>query len=201
MVNLIRRRGVRDERVLKAMARVPRHHFIPSPQNASAYGDFALPIGHQQTISQPYIVALMTEALQLELGNRVLEIGTGSGYQSAILAEMEMEVYSVERLAELHRPALELLRDLGYTVSCKLGDGYSGWPEYAPYDGIVVTAAATRVPEALTTQLAEGGHLVIPVGAHHGYQTLWHITKVAGDIHRESLGGVSFVPFISTHLS
>jgi len=200
MVDLIRERGVADQLVLDAMAKVPRHRFIPEPQLISAYGDYALPIGHRQTISQPYIVALMTEALRVSPGDRVLEIGTGSGYQSAVLAEMGMVVTSVERIAALHTSARNLLMELGYTVSCRLGDGYEGWPEHAPYRGIIVTAAATRVPEPLVDQLAEGGHLVIPVGAPHSYQTLWDITKERGAPRRTDLGGVAFVPFVSPDL-
>ncbi len=198
MVDLIKRRGVRDSRVLDAMAQVPRHLFVAAPQAGSAaYGDFALPIGHEQTISQPYIVAVMTEALMLKTGARVLEIGTGSGYQAAVLAAMGMDVYTVERIHELHQTAQDLLALLGYEVHCKLGDGYQGWTEFAPYDGIVVTAAAPKIPKPLIAQLAEGGHLVIPVGRPYSTQSLWQVTKEASTTHKEDLGGVAFVPFIS----
>ena len=198
MVDLIKRRGVRDSRVLDAMAQVPRHLFVAAPQAGSAaYGDFALPIGHEQTISQPYIVAVMTEALMLKTGARVLEIGTGSGYQAAVLAAMGMDVYTVERIPELHRAAQDLLARLGYVVHCKLGDGYQGWTEFAPYHGIVVTAAAPKIPKPLIAQLAEGGHLVIPVGHPHSAQSLRHVTKESGTILKEDMGGVAFVPFIS----
>jgi len=198
MVALIKRRGVRDSRVLDAMAQVPRHLFVAAPQAGSAaYGDFALPIGHEQTISQPYIVAVMTEALMLKTGARVLEIGTGSGYQAAVLAAMGMDVYTVERIPELHQAAQELLARLGYAAHCKLGDGYQGWTEFAPYDGIVVTAAAPKIPKPLIAQLAEGGHLVIPVGRPYSTQFLWQVTKEAGTIRKEDMGGVAFVPFIS----
>ena len=198
MVDLIKRRGVRDSRVLDAMAQVPRHLFVATLQAGSAaYGDFALPIGHEQTISQPYIVAVMTEALMLKPGAPVLEIGTGSGYQAAVLAAMGMDVYTVERIPELHQAAQGLLARLGYEVHCRLGDGYQGWTEFAPYDGIVVTAAAPKIPTPLIAQLAEGGHLVIPVGRPHGTQSLWHVTKEADITRREDMGGVAFVPFVS----
>ncbi len=200
MVQLIRRRGVKDERMLRAMGIVPRHEFVPTVDVASAYGDFALSIGCQQTISQPYIVALMTEALELEPGNRVLEIGTGSGYQAAVLAEMGMEVYSIERIPELHQETQERLARLGYDVHLKLGDGYKGWAEFAPYDGIIVTAAAPEIPPPLLAQLAEGGRLVIPVGRRPAFQTLWKVIKQKDKIRKIDLGGVAFVPFISQDL-
>jgi len=198
MVALIKRRGVRDSRVLDAMAQVPRHLFVAAPQaDSAAYGDFALPIGHEQTISQPYIVAVMTEALMLKTGAPVLEIGTGSGYQTAVLAAMGMDVYTVERIPELHQAAQDLLARLGYEVHCKLGDGYQGWTDFAPYDGIVVTAAAPKIPKPLIAQLAEGGHLVIPVGRPYGTQFLWQVAKEAGTIRKKDMGGVAFVPFVS----
>lgn len=198
MVRIIRSRGVRDKAVLDAMLRVPRHAFVPEAQRASAYDDSALSIGHRQTISQPYIVALMTEALDLRAGDRVLEVGTGSGYQTAILAEMGMDVYTIERVVPLHEAAKVRLAELGYHVHCKVGDGYFGWPEFAPYAGIVVTAAPEEVPPPLIEQLAEGGRLVVPVGSYHGYQTLWKLVKEGGKIHRVNLGGVAFVPFVHT---
>ncbi|OQB01481.1 MAG: Protein-L-isoaspartate O-methyltransferase [Chloroflexi bacterium ADurb.Bin222] len=197
MITLIRQRGVHDAAVLEAMRRVPRHRFVPEHLRAEAYEDYPLPIGQGQTISQPYIVALMTEALELHPGDRVLEAGTGSGYQAAILAEMGMEVYTVEIVPALYEAARALLAELGYnTVQCRLGDGNAGWAEHAPYAGIVVTAAPTQIPPALPEQLAEGGRLVIPVGPRGGYQILWKLTKRGGELHREDLGGVAFVPFV-----
>ena len=157
MIKLIRSRGVADPLVLAAMARVPRHRFVPESQRAYAYDDHALSIGCQQTISQPYIVALMTEALSLQAGERVLEVGTGSGYQTAILAEMGMDVYTIERIPELYTTAKACLDELGYAVHCHLGDGYHGWPQFAPYAGIIVTAAPDETPSLLLEQLADGG--------------------------------------------
>lgn len=200
MIDLLKRRGIKDEAVLDAMAHVPRHEFVEEGASRRAYGDHPLPIGHQQTISQPYIVAFMTEALMLSPGDRVLEVGTGSGYQAAILAQMGMEVYTVERIPELQQEAEARLRRLGYEVHCRLSDGYGGWPAFAPYDGIIITAAAPTVPEPLTEQLAEGGRMVIPVGQPGGYQTLWRVTKEDGQIQKTDLGGVAFVPFISENL-
>jgi len=197
MVKLIRSRGITAPLVLEALSRVPRHHFVPEAQRASAYDDHALSIGCQQTISQPYIVALMTEALDLQPGNRVLEIGAGSGYQTAILAEMGMDVYTVERIPELYEQAKANLEALGYTVHCRLGDGYFGWPEFAPYDGIIATAAPDDFPPALFDQLADGGRLVIPVGPRHGYQTLWKVIRCGDEIQKIDLGGVAFVPFVT----
>ncbi len=196
MVDLLRRRGIRDARVLEAFGKVPRDEFVPAAHRASAYGDHPLPIGEHQTISQPYIVALMTEALNLETGDRVLELGTGSGYQAAILAQMGMEVYTVERIPELHEVAKARLAELGYSVHCKLANGYIGWPEHVPYDGIIVTAAAPDIPPPLLEQLADGGRLVIPIGPPHGYQTLWKIIKQGERVKKVNLGGVAFVPFV-----
>jgi protein-L-isoaspartate(D-aspartate) O-methyltransferase len=200
MIDLLKRRGIKDEAVLDAMAHVPRHEFVEGRGVRSAYGDHPLPIGSQQTISQPYIVAFMTEALMLSPGDRVLEIGTGSGYQAAILAQMGMEVYTVERIPELQQEAEARLERLGYEIHCMLSDGYSGWPEFAPYDGIIVTAAAPTIPEPLTEQLAEGGRMVIPVGQPGSYQNLWRVTKADGEIRKTDLGGVAFVPFVSENL-
>ena len=196
MVNLIRRRGVKAPLVLDAMRSVPRHKFVPPGQMAYAYADHPMPIGHQQTISQPYIVALMTEALGLSPGDRVLDVGTGSGYQAAVLAEMGMEVYTIERIPELYETASKTLEDLGYDVHCRLGNGYEGWPEHAPYDGIVVAAAPPQIPQPLIDQLAEGGRMDIPVGRVHGYQTLWKVIKEDGEIRKSDLGGVAFVPCV-----
>ena len=162
----LRGRGITDERVLAAMEKVPRHRFVPLSQQPAAYTDGPLPIGEGQTISQPYMVARMTELLDLRPTDRVLEIGTGSGYQAAILAELAAEVWTVERIAELARRAAALLADLGYTnVEVVTGDGTLGLPEHAPYDAIIVTAGAPAVPQALLEQLAVGGRMVIPVHA------------------------------------
>ncbi len=196
MVALIRRRGIYDPRLLEALEQVPRHEFVPDEYRAMAYGDHPLPIGHGQTISQPYIVALMTDLLNLRSGDRVLEIGTGSGYQAAILAAMGMDVYSVERLPALYEAARTRLASLGYDVHLRLGDGYEGWPEFAPYRGIIVTAAAPHIPPPLLEQLAEGGHLVIPQGAPHHYQSLRQIVKRHRDWQSFDWGDVTFVPFI-----
>ena len=158
-------RGIRDARVLDAMVKVPRHHFVDVALQSRAYGDHALPIGAGQTISQPYMVALMTEALQLSGGEKILEIGTGSGYQAAVLAEFTPRLFSIERSPELSRAAAATLAGLGYgNVILKTGDGTLGWPEHAPYDRIVVTAGAPEIPPTLFDQLAPGGVLVIPVG-------------------------------------
>lgn len=197
MVALIRRRGVRNAAVLEAMARVPRERFVAPQLQAEAYGDYPLPIGHGQTISQPYIVALMTEALDLQPGDKVLEIGTGSGYQAAILAEMGMEVYTIEVVPALYEMAQARLAELGYDrVHCRLGDGNAGWPEHAPYAGIIATAAPSQIPPALIEQLADGGRLVIPIGPRGGYQTLWKIIKRGTELIQIDLGGVAFVPFV-----
>lgn len=193
----IEARGVTDEQVLVAMRTVPRHVFVPSDVRDLSYGDHPLPIGYGQTISQPYIVAWMTELLELKPGEKVLEIGTGSGYQAAVLAELEgVEVYSIEIVPELAEGAANLLEDLGYTdVKVKQGDGYYGWPEYVPFDAIIVTAAPDHLPAPLVEQLIEGGRLVIPIGPPGGYQMLWKFVKTGEDVTAYSLGGVAFVPF------
>jgi protein-L-isoaspartate(D-aspartate) O-methyltransferase len=190
-------RGVADPLVLEAMRTVPRHLFVPAEHRADAYGDFPLPIGYGQTISQPYIVALMSEALQLQPGERVLEIGTGSGYQAAVLAEMGMEVYTIEIIPELAAVAAANLAAAGYlSVTTRTADGYWGWEEHAPFQAIVVTAAPDHVPEPLMTQLAPGGRLVIPIGPVGAVQTLWAFGKdEGGELVGENLGPVRFVPF------
>lgn len=191
----IAERGVEDTRVLAAMERVPRHEFVLPTDVNQAYADHPLPIEHGQTISQPYIVALMTELLELKLGDKVLEIGTGSGYQAAVLAEMNAQVYTVEIIPELASSAAERLNRLGYTdVRSRTADGYYGWEEQAPFDAIIVTAAPDHVPSPLVQQLKEGGRLVIPVGPPGGYQTLWRITKSDGQVVSENITGVLFVP-------
>jgi protein-L-isoaspartate(D-aspartate) O-methyltransferase len=187
-------RGVRDPRVLSAMRKVPRHLFVDSSQRAQAYEDHPLPIPGNQTISQPYIVALMTELLEVEPGSRVLEIGTGSGYQSAVLAEIAREVYTIEIVPELARSAAARLKELHYVnVTVREGDGYRGWPEYAPFDGIVVTAAPERIPQPLIDQLAPGGVMVIPVGGF--FQELKVFRKSAdGRVTEKDILPVRFVP-------
>lgn len=197
VIETIERRGITDQQVLRAMRKVPRHLFVPEDERDFAYGDFPLPIGYGQTISQPYIVALMTELLELKEGDKVLEIGTGSGYQAAILAEIPgIEVYTIEIIPELAQSAQERLRRLGYTkVHCKQGDGYFGWPEHAPFDAIIVTAAPDHLPQPLVEQLAVGGRLVIPIGPPGGFQTLWKFVKQPdGELKAYNMGGVAFVP-------
>ena len=196
MVRLIRRRGIQDPRVLAAMAEVPRHAFVPEDQRELAYANGALPIAAGQTISQPYIVAWMSEALALQPGDRVLELGTGSGYQAAVLAAMGMEVYTVERIGTLYETACTRLATLDYTVQCKLGDGFAGWPEFAPYRGIIITAAPAQVPAPLWEQLAAGGRLVAPLGLPYGIQMLWTFIKHGEEIERVAMGMVRFVPFL-----
>jgi len=192
----IRRRGVSDERVLQAMGLVPRHAFVPDAQASAAYADCALPIGFGATISQPYVVALMTEALHTGPGLRVLEVGTGSGYQAAVLAACESHVFSIERVPELHARASRALRESGFQeVELRLGDGSRGWPEKAPFDRIMVTAAAPEVPAALFEQLADGGILVAPVG-DEWLQIVRCYRKRGSDIEVEDLEGVRFVPLI-----
>lgn len=192
----LRARGIRSDRVLEAMGRVPREHFIPTEFQAEAYADGALPIDCGQTISQPYIVALMTEALELSGQERVLEIGTGSGYQTAVLAELAREVVSVERHAKLSGQAAAALQALGYeNVVFEVGDGSLGWLQRAPYDRIVVTAAAIEAPPALLDQLAEGGILVIPLGDADA-QMLRQLRKTGGKIKHRDLSPCRFVPLI-----
>ena len=189
----IEARGVGDPRILAAMRRVPRHEFVPEPLRDHAYQDRPLPIGHEQTISQPYVVAAMTELAAPGPEARVLEVGTGSGYQAAILAELAGEVYSIEIVEPLAERAAATLAHLGYDrVRVRAGDGYRGWPEAAPFDAIVVTAAPREVPPALLEQLAPGGRLVIPVGAFH--QELQVHRRTEGGIEVESVFPVRFVP-------
>lgn len=201
MVELqIEKRGIRDEKVIQAMRKVPRHKFVPEAYVNRAYGDYPLPIGEGQTISQPYIVALMTELLELKNGKSVLEIGTGSGYQAAILAEIIDNVYTIDIIKSLKENSEDRLSSMGYTnVRVKLGDGYYGWEEYAPFDCIIVTAAPDHVPQPLIRQLKDGGIMVIPVGTPGAYQVLWQIRKKGDRIERRSITEVSFVPLVGKH--
>ena len=186
-------RGVRDPRVLAALRSIPRHEFVPAGQRGHAYEDRPLPIGEGQTISQPYIVAAMTELLELDGSEKVLEVGTGSGYQAAVLGKLAREVYSIEIVPELARRAEADLRRLGYAnVHVREGDGYRGWPEHAPFDAIIVTAAPGHVPEPLVEQLAKGGRMVLPLG--DWFQDLVLVTRGEQGVRQERLFGVRFVP-------
>jgi protein-L-isoaspartate(D-aspartate) O-methyltransferase len=190
-----------DPRVMAAMARVPRHEFVPAGQRKHAYDNRPLPIGYGQTISQPYIVALMSDLIKLQPGDRVLEIGTGSGYQAAILAELTAQVYSIEIIEELGKEAGERLSRLGYdNVTLRIGDGYYGWEEQAPFDAIVVTAAASHVPPPLVAQLKPGGRMVIPVGSRFLTQQLVLVEKQAdGQLITRQILPVRFVPLTGEH--
>lgn len=193
--NDIRGRDVKEPKVLSAMSNVPRHLFVPPEYRNKAYEDHPLPIGEGQTISQPYVVALMTEALKLKGGDRVLEIGTGSGYQAAVLAEIVREVYTIEIRKNLAEKAESVLKELGYlNVKVKYGDGYFGWEEAAPFDAIIITAAANHIPPPLIKQLKEGGRLIVPLGSTVYLQTLILATKLKGQLDVEQLGPVAFVP-------
>jgi len=188
-------RDITDEKVLSAMGRVPRHLFIDKHLQDAAYNDYPLPIGDGQTISQPYIVALMTQSLKLKPTDKVLEVGTGSGYQAAVLAELADQVYSIEIDKKLAEKAAKTLKELGYKkVQVKPGDGFFGWPEHAPFDAIIVTCAAGSIPEPLIKQLKDGGRLIIPVGSTTFYQTLTLLTKVKGENQVKQITGVRFVP-------
>lgn len=188
-------RGISDKRVLAAMDRVLRHKFVDKKYRAQAYSDYPLPIGEGQTISQPYVVALMTESLELKEGERVLEIGTGSGYQAAVLAELTDRVYTIEIREKLKKRAREVLIQEGYErVKVKYGDGYFGWEEHAPFDAIIITAAANHVPPPLLSQLKEGGRLILPLGSTRYFQTLTLIEKKKDDFLTTHITGVRFVP-------
>lgn len=192
----LRKRGIKDERVLQAFMKVPRHKFVRPQDIWRAYDDYPLPIGYGQTISQPYMVAIMTELLELKGDEVVLEIGTGSGYQAAILAELARQVYTIERIPELARKAESVLKELGYdNVKVIVGDGSKGLPEYAPYDRIIVTAAAPKPPQPLLMQLKDNGRLVIPIGTRK-LQDLVRITKVGNEFKTENFGPCLFVPLI-----
>ncbi len=192
----IEARGVRDQRVLQAMRDVKRHIFVPDDMKTRAYTDNPLPVGYGQTISQPYIVAFMTEALETKEEHNILEIGTGCGYQSAVIASIVKGVYTVEIVEELYKKSSELLQKSGYlNVKCKYGDGYEGWPEFAPFDGIIITAAPPRLPVNLFEQLKVGGKMIVPVGSGW-HQELKSITKKPEGLYTEFLLDVRFVPMI-----
>jgi len=194
----IRSRGIKDRGVLRAMGKVPRELFLPPPLTPSAYDDRPLPIGEGQTISQPYIVALMTQALSLQGQERVLEIGTGSGYQAAVLAETAAEIFTVEIIGNLSRRAQEVLDQLGYgNIHFRIGDGYRGWPDHSPFDRVMVTCATSSVPLPLVEQLAEGGRMVIPIGDY--FQTLRLLVKRGGKVRERDLMSVIFVPMTGPH--
>jgi protein-L-isoaspartate(D-aspartate) O-methyltransferase len=191
----IKARGIKDEKVLDAMLKIPRHLFVDEPYRKYAYGDHPLPINAEQTISQPYIVALMSEALKLKVADRILEIGTGSGYQAAVLGEIVKEVYSLEIKKILAEKSGKLLKKLGYkNVKIKFGDGYFGWKEHAPFDAIIITAAANKVPKPLIDQLKEGGRMILPLGKTKYHQTLTIFRKKNNKMVKEEIIPVRFVP-------
>jgi protein-L-isoaspartate(D-aspartate) O-methyltransferase len=187
-------RDIDDERVIDAMGTIPRQQFVPENVRSNAYADHPLPIGYGQTISQPYIVALMTQELGLKETDRVLEIGTGSGYQAAVLSEIANQTYSIEIIEPLAERANQTLKTLGYDVTVKNADGYWGWEEHAPFDAIMITAAADHIPPPLIAQLAEGGRLIIPLGSIRYHQTLTLVTKKDGKLETRHITGVRFVP-------
>jgi len=192
----LKARGIKDERVLAAMAKVPREQFIPADARTDAYEDGPLPIGYDQTISQPYIVAFMTEQLRPKSSDRVLEIGSGSGYQAAILAELVADVYTIEIIEPLAKTAEATLQRLAYkNVHIKVGDGYKGWPEEAPFDAVIVTCAPEKVPQSLVDQLKEGGRMVIPVGERFAQQ-LYLLEKKNGQLKESATLPVRFVPML-----
>ena len=195
----IRARGIKDELVLEAVKKVPRHQFVNESLVGEAYNDYPLPIPGGQTISQPYMVAMMTECLGLKGGERILEVGTGSGYQAAVLAEIAYKVYSIERDPHLARMARELLSKLNYkNVVIKVGDGTLGWREFAPFDGIIVTAGSPVVPKPLQDQLKDGGRLIVPVGSS-AFQNLMCVEKKGPKIKNRKICGCTFVPLIGDH--
>lgn len=195
-MELLKEKGIEDQRVLAAIGKIPRHKLIDTALHSKAYNDTALPIGMGQTISQPYTVAAQTELLAIESGDKILEIGTGSGYQCMVLCELGADVYSVERHSELYHRAKEALKEFGYNAMLKVGDGTLGWSTYAPYDGIVVTAGALVVPDDLVQQLSIGGRLVIPVGDDKT-QMMLRIQRVSeNEYEREELADFKFVPLI-----
>jgi len=196
LIDSLEKKGISDQNVLNAMRKVEREKFVPFLMRVNAYRDIALPIGYEQTISQPYTVAIMTQVLKVRAGEKILEIGTGSGYQAAILVEMGARVYSIERHHDIFRNAQKLFDKLSIRVSTKCGDGTIGWSEYTPYDGIIVTAGSPEIPESLKNQLALGGRLVIPVGGKRT-QTLKVVTRLSEDKYDiESIPEFAFVPLI-----
>jgi len=196
----IESRGIRGAELLRVLRATPRHLFVPMASRSMAYNDHPVPIGYEATISQPYIVALMTDLLAPRKTDRVLEIGTGSGYQAAVLSQLAQQVYTIEIVPELAKSAQRILSDLGYrNVTVRQGDGYKGWPEQAPFDGIMVTAAPPAVPQALIDQLANGGRLVAPVGRGWSQELVLIEKDANGRIRRRSAGGVVFVPMRSGH--
>ena len=193
----IKARGISDAKVLQAMGRVPRHLLVDEYIRDRVYEDYPLPIGEGQTISQPYVVALMTESLKLKPGDKVLEIGTGSGYQAVILAEIVKDVYTIEIRRGLAEKAEKRVNELGYkNIRIKYGDGYFGWEEQAPFDAIIITASANHIPPPLIKQLKEGGRLIIPLGSTVYYQTLTLATKIKGELDLEQISSVAFVPMV-----
>jgi protein-L-isoaspartate(D-aspartate) O-methyltransferase len=193
----IKGRGISDKKVLEAMEKIPRHLYVDEYLRDRAYADYPLPIGEGQTISQPYVVALMTESLKLKHGDKVLEIGTGSGYQAAVLAEIVKDVYTIEIRKGLADKAEKRFKELGYkNIKVKYADGYFGWEEYAPFDAIIITASANHIPPPLIKQLKQGGRLIIPLGSTVYYQTLTLATKRKGEIDLEQITSVAFVPMI-----
>jgi protein-L-isoaspartate(D-aspartate) O-methyltransferase len=196
----IKGRGVADGEVLRAMSSVKRHLFVEDYLKDKAYADHPLPIGEGQTISQPYVVALMTELARVKKGDRVLEIGTGSGYQAAVLSEITDEVYSIEIRKTLGERATKRLKELKYPVKVKIADGYFGWPEYAPFDAILVTAAVNHIPPPLLGQLKDGGRLVVPLGPTAYYQTLTVVARKGEDFAAEQISSVRFVPLVGEAL-
>lgn len=195
----LKRRGITDPRVLAAMSKVPRHRFVPRHMREQAYGDYPLPIGEDQTISQPYIVALMTQALELKDTDKVLELGAGSGYQAALLGELAAQVFTIERIPSLAQAAQMVLREVGYTnVQVRVADGTLGWAEEAPFEAILVTAGSPQIPPPLVEQLALGGRLVIPVGNSYT-QTLTRVRRTPEGLKHEYMGGCRFVKLIGKH--
>lgn len=195
MISLLRERGIVDERLLQAMGKIERHLFVSEPFVNRSYDDTALPIAKQQTISQPYTVAFMTEQLAAKPGAKILEVGTGSGYQAAVLAELGCKVYTIERHVDLLLHARKMFERFGYRIGSKAGDGTVGWSEFAPYDGIIVTAAAPEVPDPLLNQLADGGRLIIPVG-NLDVQDLFVVTRNGETYSKRDIKGFKFVPLI-----
>jgi protein-L-isoaspartate(D-aspartate) O-methyltransferase len=195
VVSQIQSRGIRSKSVLSSMRKVPRHHFVPRSIRSNAYSDRPLPIGEGQTISQPYIVALMTESLSLTQNHRVLEIGTGSGYQAAVLSHIVREVYTIEIKEKLHKKSAQTLASLNLNnIKIRQGDGYFGWPDAAPFDSIMITAATDHIPPPLLKQLKDGGKLILPLGNPFSYQNLVLVTKHGDDYTVEQITGVLFVP-------